>query len=336
MEDYLDKSDDMKVEIEALELLMDPEDSELCLRYILTHARRRGSRIFEIFSTKEELDHIVASRNRSMEYQGKSVAAREVAKRSERRELRRNDGKGSSVPERRMRTPLPLQSSSSTREEESQWSAQERTATARMEQYVNNSECIQLDIDEVEECSLGPEYADIDVKKILRKATREGRNIFEVFKVKGKGELLVTSQWRWDDCQRQMKSQEDKAWKECREFGVEDERKGCVAFEEAAKRMLKYLEESEDLKVCLSELKEQLETPEEAGFSMMQIAQQARNERGQKLFEIFRQGENEVYIANLARWDTQLKGLAELERRCQDLMQEVQQLSERQEVLNGQ
>ena len=32
-----------------------------------------------------------------MEYQGKSVAAREVAKRSERRELRRNDGKGSSV-----------------------------------------------------------------------------------------------------------------------------------------------------------------------------------------------------------------------------------------------
>ena len=67
----------------------------------------------------------------------------------------------------------------------------------------------------------------------------------------------------------------------------------------------------------------------------MQIAQQARNERGQKLFEIFRQGENDVYIANLARWDTQLNGLVELERRCQDLMQEVQLLSERKEVLNG-
>ena len=64
MEDYLDKSDDMKVEIEALELLMDPEDTERCRRYILTHARRRGSRIFEIFSTKEELDHLVTSRNR--------------------------------------------------------------------------------------------------------------------------------------------------------------------------------------------------------------------------------------------------------------------------------
>ena len=79
--------------------------------------------------------------------------------------------------------------------------------------------------------------------------------------------------------------------------------------------MLKYLEDSEDVKVGLSELKEQLETPEETGISIMQIAEQARKEGGQKLFQIFRQGENEVYIASLARWNTQLKGLVELERR---------------------
>ena len=91
--------------------------------------------------------------------------------------------------------------------------------------------------------------------------------------------------------------------------------------------MVKYLEDSEDLKVSLGELKEQLESPEEAGFSIMQIAKQARNERGQKLFQIFRQGENEVYIASLVRWDTQ--------RRCQDLMQEVKLPSERQDVLTG-
>ena len=42
-----------------------------------------------------------------------------------------------------------------------------------------------------------------------------------------------------------------------------------------------------------------------------------------------------MYIASLARWCTQLKGLAELERCCQDVMQEVELLSERQEVLNG-
>ena len=55
--------------------------------------------------------------------------------------------------------------------------------------------------------------------------------------------------------------------------------------------MLRYLEDSADLKVGLSELKEQLETTEEAGFSFMQIAKEVGNERGQKLFEIFRQGE---------------------------------------------
>ena len=68
----------------------------------------------------------------------------------------------------------------------------------------------------------------------------------------------------------------------------------------------------------------------------MQIVKQARrHERGKKLFQIFRQEENEVHIVSLARWDTQLKGLVELERRCQELMQEVKLSSERQEVLAG-
>ena len=38
IEKFLDKSDDMKVEIEALELLMDQEDADVCLRYVLAHA----------------------------------------------------------------------------------------------------------------------------------------------------------------------------------------------------------------------------------------------------------------------------------------------------------
>ena len=38
MENYLDESDDMKVEVGELELLMGPEDSEVDLMYILTHA----------------------------------------------------------------------------------------------------------------------------------------------------------------------------------------------------------------------------------------------------------------------------------------------------------
>ena len=57
--------------------------------------------------------------------------------------------------------------------------------------------------------------------------------------------------------------------------------------------------------------------------SLTEQAAQARNECGQKLFEAFRQGENEVCIASAVRWDTQLKGLVELERRCQEMMQKT-------------
>ena len=97
--------------------------------------------------------------------------------------------------------------------------------------------------------------------------------------------------------------------------------------------MLMYLEDSEDLKVSLRELREQLESREEADVSFMQIAKQARHEKCQKLFQIFRKQENEVYITSWARWNAQLKGLVELDRRCQELMQEVELSSERQEVL---
>ena len=55
MENYLDESDGMKVEIEALEPLMGQEDSEDCLRYILAHARRRGSRMFRFSAQKRKL-----------------------------------------------------------------------------------------------------------------------------------------------------------------------------------------------------------------------------------------------------------------------------------------
>ena len=101
---------------------------------------------------------------------------------------------------------------------------------------MNNSECTQLDIDEVEEFSLGPEHADVDMKKILRKASRGGRNIFKVVsKVKEEGEHLVAGKWRWDDWQRPRKSKEEKARKESRGLEEEDKRKRCAAFEEGPK-----------------------------------------------------------------------------------------------------
>ena len=99
--------------------------------------------------------------------------------------------------------------------------------------------------------------------------------------------------------------------------------------------MLKYLEDSDAVKVGVIELQEQLEISEEAGVSIRQIAQQATNENGQKIPHIFREGEEEVCAASLARWYAQLKGLVELERRCRNSMQEVQVLSARQEILKS-
>ena len=117
-------------------------------------------------------------------------------------------------PKRRMITPLPQQSCFASMEEESRWSAQERTAAARMEQYVNNSDVLKLEIAEEDENSLGPECSHVDVKHIVRNATREGRNIFESFSVREKGEHLVASKWRWDDSQKQRRPQKEIDWKE--------------------------------------------------------------------------------------------------------------------------
>ena len=77
MENYLEMCDDIKVETAALELLMGQEETEVCLRYILTHAKRRGSRIFEIFDTREKNHHLVASRRRWLEHHGETVALQE-------------------------------------------------------------------------------------------------------------------------------------------------------------------------------------------------------------------------------------------------------------------
>ena len=58
------------------------------------------------------------------------------------------------------------------------------------------------------------------------------------------------------------------------------------------------------------------------------------NENGQKIVNC-RQGQEELCIASWARWDAQLKGLVELERRCQDTRQEMQVFSERQEIFQS-
>ena len=173
MEDYLEKCADIRVDIEALERLMEPEEAEVCLRYILKYSTRRGGNIFQFFDTKEKKDHFVASRRRWLEHQGERVALQESWQ-NEWQDIKYHGVMANAprCPERTLKTPMPQQCSPSYRDDEGQW------------------------------------------------------------------------------------------------ISGEDRRMRRVAFEEAAKRMLRYLEDSEDLKVGVTEWKEQLEISEEAGGSI--------------------------------------------------------------------
>ena len=54
MENYLNKSDCLKLEIEELELLMGSDDSEVHLRHILTNAGRMGQQYFRDLQHERE------------------------------------------------------------------------------------------------------------------------------------------------------------------------------------------------------------------------------------------------------------------------------------------
>ena len=86
-----------------------------------------------------------------------------------------------------------------------------------------------------------------------------------------------------------------------------------------ARRMFKYLEDSAGTKVSTRELEEQLLSTNESRVNVAH--RKASQEReGRKV----RQREGEVLVASKARWDVQLKGLVELERRCQSFRADVE------------
>ena len=65
---------------------------------------------------------------------------------------------------------------------------------------------------------------------------------------------------------------------------MEDRRRRRVAFENLAKEMPRYFDNSDDVKVGITELQERLEVPVQFCISIQQAAQQARSENGQKFF----------------------------------------------------
>ena len=99
--------------------------------------------------------------------------------------------------------------------------------------------------------------------------------------------------------------------------------------------MLRYLDNSEVVKVGIAELQERLEVHVQIGISIRQVAQLARSENGQKIFEVFWQEGEELCFASWVRWEAQLKGSVDLERRCQDISRDIQMLNKRQEFFQN-
>ena len=97
---------------------------------------------------------------------------------------------------------------------------------------------------------------------------------------------------------------------------MEDRRRRRIAFENSAMEMLRYQDNSDDVKVGITELQERLDVSENRFFCSASGPA----------------GEEVLCIGSWARWDAQLKGLVELERRCRDTRQEIQVKSESQEI----
>ena len=74
VDNYLESSADFQVDDGVLERFLEPEEENVCLRYILKYSTRRGSNIFQFFHTCEKKDHLVANRRRWLEHQKERVA----------------------------------------------------------------------------------------------------------------------------------------------------------------------------------------------------------------------------------------------------------------------
>ena len=185
VENYLENCVHAKLDIEALERSMEPENEEVSPRYTLKYSAGRGSDIFRLLAQQRERTTSWQAEDDGWRVGVRMQHCREVGKMRHDIKYQGAMAKAPPCPERNLETPMPQQSSPLSREEESQWVA------------------------------------------------------------------------------------------------VKDRRSRGVAFEETAEDILRYLDNSEDLKVSVTELQEQLGMSEEAGTSVKHVTHQARNENGQ-------------------------------------------------------
>ena len=162
---------------------------------------------------------------------------------------------------------------------------------------------------------------EVSPRYVLKHSTRRGSNIFQLFDTSQKPNHFVASSRRWLESQgrdgaRQESGQNE--WHDIEYQGagakappcsdrtlqtnlpqqssssareeedhwglMEDRRRRRVAFEKLAREMLRCLDNSDDVKVGITELRERLEMPVQIGVSIQQVAQQATSGKGQKIF----------------------------------------------------
>ena len=80
--DYLENCANTKVDIEALECLVEPENQEISSRFILMYSTRGGSNIFQLFDTSERQDHFVANRKTGWRVRERTLHSKRVGKTS--------------------------------------------------------------------------------------------------------------------------------------------------------------------------------------------------------------------------------------------------------------
>ena len=169
---------------------------------------------------------------------------------------------------------------------------------------------------------------EVSLRHVLKHATGRGSNIFQLFDTSEKPNDFVANRRRCLESQgrdgaRQENGQNE--WCDLGYQGAKAKAPGCPnstlqtplpqqssssvreekdhwvwmedrrrrAFMNLAKGMLRYLDNSDDVIVGITELQERVKVPLQFGISIQQMAQLARSASGQKIFEVFWQEDKE-------------------------------------------
>ena len=275
--------------IEDLKCFLGPE---VDFRRILEEARdERGRKIFESFSSND-MSFLVAEWSRWDKYKGAPWRQDSAASAS--------DGW----------QPIVV------------WSPIEKRVKDAVEDYLESCAQVIVDIDLVERVQKS-ENLEVSLRYVLKHATSSGSNIYQFFDTSEKPNHFVANKRRWLESRgregaRQENGQNE--WYELECQGAKAKAPPCsnstrqtplpqqrsslageeeyhsevmeergrrrIALENLAKGMLRHLDNCTDVKVGITELRERVEVPTQFGISNQQVAQQAMNEDGQRIFEV--------------------------------------------------